>query len=406
VTVESGFDPLPSGAAQPGQGPGAYPRAVCDCGARGVSTARPVLSTSPLAGRPTVTANDFAPAAAAFVVAVTATPALKRPALWLGLVDLPGDRKRHQHATPLVGGMVILLALAAGVGSLRFAHDDQPGGGWGLLLGALLVLGIGLVDDHRDLPPATKLAVQTIAATIAVADARLHLLSELVGAPAGFVLAVVWIVAVTNAVNFLDSSDGLAATVGLVIVLLLLGNGWITGQTHTVPLLLALAGALSGFLVFNLPRASVFLGDGGSLLLGFLLAHSAASLTWFDLGGPLTTPWWSILAPILVLAVPLYDLVGVVALRLLTRRPIWRADECHFAHRLSRRGLGPRAVLLVVVACSLAIGLGGVLLPRLDGWQALLVTIQALTMLAVLILLDWIPASGQAPTDRPPRHQP
>jgi UDP-GlcNAc:undecaprenyl-phosphate GlcNAc-1-phosphate transferase len=177
---------------------------------------------------------------------------------------------------------------------------------------------------------------------------------------------------------------------------LLLASALRSGQHGAVTPLLVLCGALLGFLAFNLPPASVFLGDGGSLPLGFLLAYFASSLTWYDFGWSIDTPAHALLAPLLVLAIPLYDLSGVVLLRLRAGVPPWRPDERHFPHRLARRGLGPWPVLLVITACTLATGLGGVSLPRLERGAAILVAAQSVLVLLVLALLELAPDSGRA----------
>jgi UDP-GlcNAc:undecaprenyl-phosphate/decaprenyl-phosphate GlcNAc-1-phosphate transferase len=331
------------------------------------------------------------PAAVALLATSLATLLLRPVATRWGWVDRPVGRKRHQGPTPLVGGTAIAIGFSAGLlaaWSLGGA-SPLPVSPFAAALGVHL---LGVVDDLRELSPVTRIGGELLAAAAAVAASGTSLLSELVGAPRDAVLAVIWLVTITNAINFLDASDGLACSVALTCAALLLASAWRSGQEGAVAPLLVLCAALAGFLVFNLPPASVFLGDGGSLPLGFLLAYFATSLTWYDFGWTLDTPAHALLAPLLVLAIPLYDLCGVVLLRLRAGVAPWRADERHFPHRLARRGLGPWQVLLVITACTLATGLGGVLLPELSLGAAVLVVAQSALVLLVLALLELGPA--------------
>jgi UDP-GlcNAc:undecaprenyl-phosphate GlcNAc-1-phosphate transferase len=307
-------------------------------------------------------------------------------------VDRPGGRKRHARPVPVVGGIAITVGIVAGLAAvwLGAASSDGPARSFPLLplLAALAVQAVGVLDDARGLSPPVKLGCELAAATAAVGFSGISLLSELVGVGAGAVLAVLWLATITNAVNFLDGSDGLAGSVALAASSLLLLSAAASGQHAAMPLLAALCGALAGFLVFNLPPASAFLGDGGSLPLGFLLGYAAVSLTWFDFGWTLDTPMHALLAPLLVLAVPLYDFVGVIVLRLRARVAPWRSDERHLPHRLAQRGFGPGKIVLVLTACTLATGLGGVALPRVSPRTAILVAAQSGLVLLVLALLE------------------
>ena len=333
------------------------------------------------------------PAALALCATLLAAVVLRPLAARWGLVDTPGGRKRHRGPIPVVGGVAIAIGVAVGLVAARLL-GATPSLPWSPFAAALGVHVLGVVDDFRDLSPWTRIAGELVAATAAVAASGASLLTEVVGAPAGAVLAVLWLVTIANALNFLDASDGLACSVALTCAALLLASALRSGQHGAVTPLLVLCGALAGFLVFNLPPASAFLGDGGSLPLGFLLAYFASSLTWYDFGWSLDTPAHALLAPLLVLAIPLYDLAGVVLLRLRAGVPPWRPDERHFPHRLARRGLGPWPVLLVITACTLATGLGGVTLPRLDLGAAILVAAQSGLVLLVLALLELAPEAG------------
>jgi len=167
---------------------------------------------------------------------------------------------------------------------------------------------------------------------------------------------------------------------------MLLAAALIHGQWFIAAVLGLLVGALLGFLVFNHPPARIFMGDGGSLVVGFVTAFCAVRITYYD--PALGTRWWSVFTPIVVLTIPLYDLLSVTLIRIPQGRSPLVGDTQHFSHRLVRKGLTRPAAVGVIWACTLATGLGGVMLGRLAGWQAALVVAQTLAVLIVLALLE------------------
>jgi UDP-GlcNAc:undecaprenyl-phosphate GlcNAc-1-phosphate transferase len=284
----------------------------------------------------------------------------------------------------------------------------------GVLMGVAALYVLGVIDDRLRLGPWIKLVVQLAVATALTLLGDMRLLAFLgtwygpAGAAASVVLSILWIVAITNAMNFLDNMDGLSGGVGAIIAALYLAAALIGGQWFVAGLAALLLGALLGFLVFNFPPARLFMGDGGSLPLGFLLAVVSIRTTNFAsarLAAPrpetLLPPghWYGVLMPIVVMAVPLYDLVSVTFLRLRLGRSPLRADRNHFSHRLVRRGLRPRSAVLVIWLATAATGLGGVMLGTLRQWQAALVAGQTLATLAMLALLE---SSSHAPADADP----
>ncbi|RMH21902.1 MAG: undecaprenyl/decaprenyl-phosphate alpha-N-acetylglucosaminyl 1-phosphate transferase [Acidobacteria bacterium] len=265
-----------------------------------------------------------------------------------------------------------------------------------LLAGALVLHVLGLLDDRRDLGPLPKLAVQAAAALplVVLFDARL--LPQWLGPYGSVVLSLLWFLTVINACNFLDGLDGLLASAGAICALFLGLTALATHQQPAAAVLALLAGALLGFLCFNLPPATIYLGDGGSLVVGYLLAWASVRITYYDQGFRLDTPWYAVFTPLVVLAIPLYDLTSVVILRLRRHQSPLLADRQHFSHRLMRRGMSERKALLVIVACTLATGMGGVTLIHLEAWQALLVAGQTVVVLAVLALLESAPDAAPA----------
>jgi len=336
------------------------------------------------------------------------------------LIDHPGERKEHRHPLPAAGGLAIFWSFALPtllLAAVTRSGGALPGGGalgvfagdapllLTLVAGAALVHVTGLVDDSVGLGPVVKLIAELIAATPLVLAFDVVLLPRWLDPALGVVLTLAWFLAVTNAFNFLDGMDGLMAAVAVICAAELMLVAGSSQQFGTVALLALLIGGLLGFLWFNWPPASIFSGDSGSLPVGFLLAFFSVRITYAGPGGGGEAPWHAVLAPLLILAIPLYDLTSVVAIRLVQGRSPLAADRQHFSHRLRRRGLSTREVLLLVCAFTFASGVGGVLLIHLDTWQAALVVAQALFLLAVLARLEWISKESRRPPGSAPEDQ-
>lgn len=338
-----------------------------------------------------------------------------------GLVDRPGERKVHTSPTPLGGGLAIWLGLvlpfAAGEAALLLWHSDPerferwlaawPGGGfirpylpglwaqsadlWLLLSLATAMMVLGLIDDRRGLDWRLRLGAQTLAA-ILVVFVRGWKLSLVPGWPivAGL-FSVVWIVAIVNSFNMLDNMDGLSAGVGAIAAGMLAAVMLLVPDPHTrlphlfiAGFLLVLGGSLVGFLWHNRPPARLFMGDAGSYFLGFSLATIAMVATYA--GGDL--PRHAILAPICVLAVPLYDLVTVVAIRLRQRRSPFQADRSHFSHRLVELGLTKTQAVLTIYLLTATCGLGALLLHEVDQVGAVMIVLLVACVLLLIGILE------------------
>jgi UDP-GlcNAc:undecaprenyl-phosphate/decaprenyl-phosphate GlcNAc-1-phosphate transferase len=305
-------------------------------------------------------------------------------------VDDPGHRKIHHQAIPLAGGLavftglavpVILGALALAVGVLVTPLDGAPGLAArlldptasqlvayglerrGLQLAVLLaaglgMLGLGWLDDRFELRPAVKFAGQLLmAALVPAVGVRITLF---VDHPLfSYALTILWILTVTNAVNFMDNMNGLCTGLGLIGCWCFAWNGAVQGQFLVAALGFLSCGALLGFLPFNFPRASAFLGDAGSHLVGYLLALLAILPNFYSANSPAP---WAVLKPLLILGVILGDLVCVVVIRWRLGQPFYVGDNNHLSHRLVRRGLSrTRAVLVILLLAGLLGGLSFVL---------------------------------------------
>lgn len=258
-----------------------------------------------------------------------------------------------------------------------------------MLAGMAVLHLMGLIDDRRSLPPWLKLLVQIAVAAVMTIWFDVRLLT-LAGPTLSIILTILWIVAITNAINFMDNMDGLAGGVSAVAAALFMIATILNAQWFIAGTLALLVGALIGFLIFNFPPARIFMGDGGSLVIGFLLAILTARTTYysdqpnFALGGG----WYGIFMPIIVLAIPLYDFLSVTIIRLRQGRSPFVGDQQHFSHRLVQRGLTKRGAVLVIWALTAVTGIGGISLGSLRGWQAILVGVQTLCVLLTLALLE------------------
>jgi UDP-GlcNAc:undecaprenyl-phosphate/decaprenyl-phosphate GlcNAc-1-phosphate transferase len=337
-----------------------------------------------------------------------------------GLVDRPGGHKEHRKATPLGGGVAIWLttvlvlalgALVLGLGSelLPDALVRYEGGLWSragpmaLLLGmATLILIMGLIDDRTPLPWPLRLGIQFgLATVLASAGIRVTLFWPLTHPVLGGAVSVLWIVGMTNAFNMLDNMDGLSASVGLIASLLFAGAQVAVGSLFVPACLFVLVGALAGFLVHNRHPARLFMGDAGSNFLGFTLGSLTVAGTYFRYE-PNNSPY-SVVAPLLVMAVPLYDSTSVTLIRLREGRSPFRGDRRHFSHRLVDRGLTPPQAVRTIDLVTLASGLGALLLHRLDAPGACVVVAQTLCLLGVVAVLEVSPSNANEPGPDPDR---
>jgi UDP-GlcNAc:undecaprenyl-phosphate GlcNAc-1-phosphate transferase len=350
----------------------------------------------------TLAAIGLGLAGAAFVLSVLLCALTRRVAPRFGLVDTPGGRKAHRAPTPLGGGVAIwlTLVLVLGVAALVawLAGPQLPGavarhveGAWAraprlalLLALATLIMLMGLIDDRVGLGWRLRLGAQFALAAVYVIfgeQATFFQQNRWISAA----VTIVWIVGLTNAFNFLDNMDGLAASVGLIAALLFAGAQILVGSLFVPAVLLVLAGALAGFLVHNRPPARLFMGDAGSNVIGFLLGTLTVTGTFTREGfSPL-----GVIAPLLVMAVPLYDSISVILIRLREGRSPFQADRSHLSHRLVERGLTPGQAVATIDLITLASGLGALLLPGAQTLlEGLVVVGQTICLLGVVAMLE------------------
>jgi UDP-GlcNAc:undecaprenyl-phosphate GlcNAc-1-phosphate transferase len=195
-----------------------------------------------------------------------------------------------------------------------------------------------------------------------------------------------WIVGLTNAFNFMDNMDGLTAGVSVITACVLAVSSMVAGQVFVPCLLLMVAGASFGFLIFNRPPASIFMGDSGSLVLGYMLAVSTVLITFYD--PRLDRTPFGVLVPVVVFAIPLYDMCTVLFDRIRRGVSIFRSDRRHFSHRLVERGLSPSLAVLTIYLACLATALPAIVLP-FHGWLvASVIFLQCLCVVSIIAILE------------------
>jgi len=347
--------------------------------------------------------------ALSFGISLLATPLSRRVAFRFGMIDMPQRHKAHARPTPLLGGCAVFAAilgpalLVTAIARI-WAATQIPA--WvppalaqhitgaaakapfalGVLAAAAVLHVLGLIDDRKALGPLVKLAVQVAVCTAVTLACDLRVLT-VAGEPLSAILTVLWLVTITNAFNFLDNMDGLSAGVAAIVCAALLSASVGVGQLFVPAWLCLMLGALLGFLVYNFPPASTFLGDAGSLVIGFLLGVLSARTTYVQPG----QAYWSygVFVPLVLMAVPLYDTVSVVLLRLRDRKNPMVGDRRHFSHRLVRRGMSQRRAVLTIYLCTGATAISAVLLPHVRSvTAAVMIFAQTLAVLALVALLE------------------
>ncbi len=327
----------------------------------------------------------------AFTISYLLTPAVRSGASALGVYDLPNARKIHTRPTPLLGGVAIFIAFVAAVlGNTIFSREVV-----GILIGSTLVAGIGVVDDVAGVGARTKLLVQLIAtAVVLYAGVSLILMprtwfgSTMVNG----LLTVVWVVGITNAMNFFDGMDGLAPGLATIMAFFIGVLAFQTSQPFLGWLAIALLGASLGFLPYNFPRrgsATVFLGDTGSTFLGFTLACLAVLGEWAA-----NNPVVSIAAPLLIFGVLIFDMVHTTVTRFYLgnvstiREWLEYTGKDHMHHRLNEMLSTPRRTVLFIFLLAACLGLTSTVLRNAQTLDALLLILQAVGILLLVTILE------------------
>jgi UDP-GlcNAc:undecaprenyl-phosphate GlcNAc-1-phosphate transferase len=340
-----------------------------------------------------------------FASSAVLTAMAKRVAPRVGLVAHPQADRYHHSIIPLGGGIAIFLTLAlflvAGAAAMRFLiapgylgwlaeranfhpSDFLHHGGELLviLLCATILFLVGLWDDKHTLGPFVKLVFQFTVAFVAAAFADVRIEFFIQSKVVTSLLSAFWIVLIVNAFNFLDNMDGASAGIAAIASSILLTAAAFNGQVFVSGLAIIFIGALLGFLVFNFPPASIFMGDAGSLVVGFFVALLTLRTTYYHQAQ--SGPWYPVLLPLIAMAVPLYDFTSVTLLRLRQGKSPFVGDTQHFSHRLRRRGLTDTQTALTLYLATLCTGLGATFLYQVNLVGAILIVGQTLLIVGII----------------------
>lgn len=335
-------------------------------------------------------------AAASLILSFLATPLVKRMAYRVGAMDIPKDNRRmHDHPIPRMGGLAIAIAFLFVI--LLFCEIDRQM--QGILLGAILILVLGVFDDSLHLKALPKFVVQIVAAVIVVCHGcTIRYLTNPFSDAAGACLdlgvlavpvTIIWIVALTNAVNFIDGLDGLACGVSAISSLSMLVIALLVSEQNLAVALAVLVGACLGFIPYNFNPAKIFMGDTGSTFLGFILA--ALSIQgMFKLYAVI-----SFVVPFLILGVPIFDISFAVIRRLARHQNPMTADRGHIHHRLIDLGFSQKQAVSITYLLSAILGLAAVLLTTSGEAKALILIASVIIVGALGIFLIFAPMKSK-----------
>ncbi|MFL0267193.1 glycosyltransferase family 4 protein [Candidatus Clostridium radicumherbarum] len=291
------------------------------------------------------------------VISLLATPLVKKLAVKIGAIDVPKDERRvHKKPIPLLGGLAIYIAFIITIilkkGSLETSE-------LGIILGSTIIVIGGVIDDIKNLKPLVKLSFQIAAALCLIASGvSITILTNPFGGINGLIyiswlyipFTVIWVVGITNALNLIDGLDGLAAGVALISTITIFIIAIIHNRSEAAILTSVLGGAIIGFLPYNFNPATIFMGDTGAQLLGFLLA--AISME----GTIKSATAFAISVPILAIGLPIYDTIFAMIRRKVNGKPISQADRGHLHHRLLDLGLSQRQAVIIMYLISAILG--------------------------------------------------
>jgi UDP-GlcNAc:undecaprenyl-phosphate GlcNAc-1-phosphate transferase len=345
---------------------------------------------------------------------------VRRWALHWQLVDRPGARKVHTTPTPMGGGLAIWLGVIVPLAVGQLILGLLAAGGpladwlsrwipavaaphlsgltarspalWVLLGGGTLLMLVGLVDDWRGLGWQVRLGIQSCVATVCVLWQGWQLTAFIDVPWITWGLSVIWIVGLINSFNMLDNMDGLSAGVAAIgatmlaaVLLVAPGSATRQPQLFVAGFLLVIVGALLGFLWHNRPPARIFMGDAGSYFVGFCIAVTTLLATYTEYQG---THQHAVLAPLCVMAVPLYDMISVIWIRVREGRSPFQADKNHFSHRLVELGLSKGQAVLTIYLTTATCGLGALLLNRVDAVGAVVIVLMIVCILGLIAILE------------------
>ncbi|MCA1060795.1 undecaprenyl/decaprenyl-phosphate alpha-N-acetylglucosaminyl 1-phosphate transferase [Rossellomorea aquimaris] len=320
--------------------------------------------------------------AISLIVSLAVTPFVIKFAKKYGFVDKPDYRKVHKNLMPRIGGLSIVIGATAGLLYLNNLISTL----WPVLIGGGIIIIVGILDDKFTLSPKAKLVGQFLAAFIVVfADFKIDFITlpfvteRIYLGNFSYVFGILWIVGITNAINLIDGLDGLAGGVSVIAMTSIAALAAMNGQFIVVGLTVILIGGTIGFLFFNFNPAKIFMGDTGALFLGYCI--SIISL----LGLYKSVTIFSLVVPIIILAIPIFDTFFAIIRRILNKQSISAPDKSHLHHRLLALGYSHKETVLLIYAIGAFFGLCAILFTRSTLWGAVL-------FIGVLVLIIQVTA--------------
>jgi len=298
--------------------------------------------------------NYFMAVTLSLLISLFLTPLARKIALSFGILDVPGPDKLHRNVIPRAGGLSIFFGFLSAIIYLVISRSIDPNVISLVMLGAVAMLCLGFIDDLRGVSPSIKFAVQfSVALTLALSGVRIGSLPYLFSV----FVTLFWIVGVTNAVNLQDGMDGLAAGISGAASLCFFAVGSIQGDRSMALVSLALAGSCLGFLKYNMFPASIFMGDTGSMFLGYMLSVLGILST------TRSSSYMSLFVPVLILGIPIFDTLISIFRRFVQHKKIFQPDLGHFYNlMLNSKKLSYEQVIIVVYIFSILLGVSSLCL--------------------------------------------
>jgi len=322
----------------------------------------------------------------------------------LSLIDEPHERKFHKKTKARSGGIGIFLSfLGTLVLGVVLALALQSKGSLiregvsvyianlmsvmpkliGLLAGAFFIFLVGLIDDRKPLNPWIKLVCQILSTVpLIMVGIRIQLFLP---SWVGIILTIFWVVFLTNSFNFIDNMDGLSSGIAIIVCVVMVYVSWQAGEWFMIAMFTCLAGSILGFWYYNFIKSRLFMGDGGSLFIGYMIAVLTILTTYYNKGVPTALP---VLTPLIILGVPLFDTISVMLIRIKLGKPLMKGDTNHFSHRLVDLGMSPKQAVIFIYVVTFCVALAALPLAYLPLRSALFQAVQVALWFVLIFLLE------------------
>ncbi|VEF49630.1 glycosyl transferase family 4 [Bacillus freudenreichii] len=315
-----------------------------------------------------------------FIASILITPLVKKFAIKYKVTDQPDNRKVHKTLMPRLGGLAIYISFL--IGLLIFRPEDPHM--IYLVIGSLIIIATGMLDDIYDIAPKYKLMGQIAAAIVAISGGfdlefiNLPFGGELQFGYLSIPITILWIVGITNAINLIDGLDGLAAGVSSIALITVSFMAFLQGDMFVLTIAMIVLGSTLGFLVYNFYPAKIFMGDTGALFLGYMIA--LLSLLGFK-----NITFFSLIIPVIILGVPISDTFFAIIRRIIHNRPLMAPDKYHLHHRILNSGFSHRQTVLVIYGIAVMFSLAAVIFSMSTVWGSLLILVVLIFAIEIFV---------------------